>query len=268
MCVCAFPLQARGLYKGMASPLLGMAAINAIVFGVYGSCMRLMEGNSSNGPDLVKSYIAGSAAGLVQSVICCPTELIKLRMQVQGIGQDEHRPRRKLFGGSTTISSSSSSSSSYHGPWQTTKNIYHKEGIRGLYRGMGSTVLREVPAFGAYFLTYDGLCTLMASTSGQPIDQLNPFALCLAGGFSGISAWVVTYPVDVVKSRLQVDGVAGKMEYSGMVDCFRKSYHAEGPRVFVKGLNSTMLRAFPVNAATFCTVTLMLRYWQKWSPLD
>ena len=85
----------------MASPLLGMAAINAIVFGVHGSCMRLIQGDSNETPGLGKSFIAGSAAGLVQSFICCPTELIKLRMQVQGIGQEKHRPIKKLFGASS-----------------------------------------------------------------------------------------------------------------------------------------------------------------------
>ena len=247
----------------MASPLLGMAAINAVVFGVYGSCMRLFQGDSSEAPSLRNSFIAGSAAGLVQSFICCPTELIKLRMQVQGIGKEEHRPIRKLFGASSVAASS------YLGPWEMTKLIYHQEGFfRGIYRGMCVTSLREVPAFAAYFATYDGLCQLIAASSRKPVDHLGPIALCTAGGFSGIAAWVITYPVDVVKSRIQVDGAMGKKEYTGMIDCFRKSYQAEGIMVFSKGLNSTMLRAFPVNAATFCTVTLMLRYWQKWSPLD
>ena len=248
----------------MASPLLGMAAINAIVFGVHGSCMRLIQGDSNEAPSLGKSIIAGSAAGLVQSLICSPTELIKLRMQVQGIGQEEHRPIKKLFGASSVATSSS-----YHGPWKTTKLIYRQEGLfRGLFRGMFATSVRDVPSFGFYFATYDGLCQLIAAGSRKPVDNLGPIALCIAGGFSGIAAWVISYPVDVVKSRIQVDGVIGKKEYTGMMDCFRKSYRAEGIFVFSKGLNSTMLRAFPVNAATFCTVTLMLRYWQKWDPVD
>ena len=244
-----------------------MAVINAIVFGVHSSCMRLMqekEQSQSLSKNLLKSCLAGSAAGMVQTVICCPTELIKLRMQVQGIGQEKQRPVRSLFGSS----SSPSSSSSYHGPWETTKMIYRQEGYKGLNRGMVVTLWREVPAFGANFVTYDGLCWLSAAGLGKPVDQLGPVSLCIAGGFSGIMAWVISYPFDVVKSRIQVDGVLGEKQYKGMNDCFRKSYRTEGPRVFVKGLNSTMLRAFPVNAAIFCTVTLMLRYWQRWDPMD
>lgn len=40
----------------------------------------------------------------------------------------------------------------------------------------------------------------------------------------------------------------------------RQSYQAEGWRVFTRGLASTLLRAFPVNAATFATVTVVLSY--------
>ena len=247
----------------MASPILGVAVINSIVFGVHGSCMRLIQGDSNKTPGYGASLIAGSAAGFVQSFICCPMELIKLRMQVQGIGKEEHRPLRKLF------RSSSVAASSYHGPWETTKLIYSQEGFfRGLFRGMSITLIRDVPAFGSYFVTYDGLCQLIAAGSRKPVDHLGPIALCVAGGFCGAIGWLLVYPIDVIKSRIQVDGMTGKNEYTGMIDCFRKSYRAEGIMVFSKGLNSTMLRAFPVNAATFCTVTLMLRYWQKWNPLD
>jgi len=73
----------------------------------------------------------------------------------------------------------------------------------------------------------------------------------------------VTYPIDVVKSRIQVDGMMGETKYCGMIDCFQKCYHEDRDiRVFFRGFNSTMLRAFPVNAATLTTVALVLRQWR------
>ena len=55
-------LQVKGLYRGMSSPLGGVAAINAITFGVYGNAVRSMQD-----PDSIYSIaIAGSTAGLVQ----------------------------------------------------------------------------------------------------------------------------------------------------------------------------------------------------------
>ena len=127
------------------------------------------------------------------------------------------------------------------------------------------------------------------------MDDVGPVTF-LAGGVSGIVIWVVFYPIDVVKSRIQVDGMVGEVKYKGMVDCFKKSYTESkethlseddkqrmnkylrrlneklnkyetfrGCQVFFKGLTPTVVRAFPVNAVTFTTVALILRYWRNGS---
>lgn len=69
----------KGLYKGVTSPLMGVAGINAIVFGIYGNVQRRMTDADS----LRSHAIAGGAAGLFQSFICSPMELAKSRLQVK-----------------------------------------------------------------------------------------------------------------------------------------------------------------------------------------
>jgi solute carrier family 25 carnitine/acylcarnitine transporter 20/29 len=72
-------VQVSGLYKGISSPLAGVAVVNAIVFGVYGNFQRHLPR-----PDALSShFMAGAAAGFVQSFVCCPMELVKSRLQVQ-----------------------------------------------------------------------------------------------------------------------------------------------------------------------------------------
>ena len=59
----------------MSSPMSGVAFVNAIVFGVYGNVQR-----NTNDPDsLYSHFMAGAAAGLIQSVICSPLELTETR---------------------------------------------------------------------------------------------------------------------------------------------------------------------------------------------
>ena len=240
----------------MASPLLGMAAINSIIFSVYGSCMRLLESKGYTS-HFCSSLIAGAAAGTVQCVVCVPTELIKLRMQLQNIGQQEV-VHHDIF----HLSKHTSKNGSYTGPWQTVLRTYHTEGIKGLYKGTGVTVWREAPAFATYFCAYDYFREVQVNKGGS-LDDLSPLSLIIAGGASGVIGWIVTYPFDVVKSRLQCDGADGtNPQYRGMIHCFRKSFIDGGTKVFFSGLNATLLRAFPVNAATFCTVTMILRHWR------
>jgi hypothetical protein len=80
--------------------------------------------------------------------------------------------------------------------------------------------------------------------------------MLMAGGMSGVVSWVVTYPTDVVKTRIQMD-TEGK--YKGVADCIKKIYQTEGSGAFTRGLTPAVLRAFPTNAATFTVVTWIMR---------
>lgn len=221
----------------MASPLYGLAAINAIVFGVQANVQRRLSN-----PDTLSSHcLAGSIAGLSQSIICSPMELAKTRMQIQGLGESH-----KKFKCTKHI---------YTGPVDCLHKIYKMEGVKGVFRGFGLTVMRETPSFGAYFASYEWICRHFRPEDPS-IEEIGTLALLFAGGMAGICAWIVTYPVDVIKSRIQADMTH---RYKGFLDCAMQSYSAEGIQVFTKGLGSTLLRAFPVNAATFTTVAYVLR---------
>lgn len=205
----------KGVFRGVTSPLVGIAAINAIVFGVYGNCQKSFKDPNS----LTSVTIAGGVAGLVQSFICSPIELAKSRMQV---------------------------SNKYSGPLDCIRQIYANEGTRGVFRGLNITIVREVPAFGVYFLAYEIL-----TRSNEPVSTLN---MLVAGGFAGVASWGSIYPIDVIKSRMQLDGMSSQSIYKNSFDCLRKSVQADGYICLFRGLTPTLIRAFPVNAVTFTVV--------------
>lgn len=215
--------QVSGLYRGMSSPIAGVAAVNAIVFGVYGHTQRYLSE-----PDRLSAhFLAGASAGFAQTPVLSPIELAKTRLQLM-----------------------SSSESTCHGPMQCLRNIYKQEGYRGIFKGLGVTFLREGPSYGVYFVTYE---MLTRTPSKQPISTLH---MLLAGGLAGTASWVISYPIDVIKSRIQAES---SNRYSGALDCLKKSVRAEGYTCLYRGLNSTILRAFPMNAATFAVVTWTFR---------
>ena len=200
--------------------------------------------------------VAGGVAGIAQCFLCSPMELVKLRMQMQ-------TNPTEMFHWTT----SANNGRVYSDPWDATKKIIRQHGLRGYFKGLELTLLREVPSFSAYFATYEYLCRRFARYSGTgtvTTDDLSPLALCLAGGISGVVAWVLSYPVDVVKSRVQVDGMFGHRTYCSIWDCVVKSSREpEGLLVFWKGLNSAVIRGFIFNAAALPTVSLLLRYWKR-----
>lgn len=221
----------RGLYRGMSSPMLGTSAINAIVFGVYGNVQRF----SSNPDSYSSHFMAGAFAGFTQSIICSPMELAKMRLQLQ-----MDRIGAKKF----------------TGPTQCLSYIYRCEGLAGVFRGLSATALRDVPGFASYFVSYEYLMRLKK-------DPGIAYTL-FAGGTAGALSWVFAIPIDVIKSRLQADGMSGEHRlYNGMIDCARKSYQNEGTAFLMRGLSSTLLRAFPMNAVCFLVVSMTLKHWDN-----
>lgn len=226
----------------MTSPLLGLGFINAIIFGVHGNLTKRLE------PSLASQALSGAVSGCAQSLVCSPMELAKTRVQVQGQG----KKYKHMF----------EEQSRYKGSVDCLYKIFKQEGLRGCYRGMSLTMLRDIPAFAVYFGSYDGLCQLF-SKSDNPYMDLRTGHLLLAGGLSGMASWIVTYSVDVLKSRYQADGVGATNLYKNPLDCAKKTYMKDGMKVFFRGLDTALIRAFPTNAATLATVTITLRFFTK-----
>lgn len=93
----------------------------------------------------------------------------------------------------------------------------------------------------------------------RQIGTPTAFHTLVAGGLAGTVSWLLTFPMDTVKSRLQADGMSSKPVYSGMLHCARHGYEAEGLSFFSRGLSSTLIRAFVMNAATFFVVSYTLK---------
>ena len=239
MCNICVP-QVAGLYKGVLAPIVSSGLINAVVFGVYGGIMDRLQPDHST-PRFVNSLMASAAGGLVQCIIACPMELIRIRMQMQGVGE------REVFLEYSGHHSAPGAHKYYTSTWHCFRKISKNEGITGLYRGGVTTVLRDVPSFASFFVSMDYFRHLSAGFFNVHFDEVGPITLLIGGGFSGMICWFVSYPFDVVKTRLQGDGVEGS-EYKGTMDCFRKTYHSDGIRGFFKGITPTLVRAFPVNA--------------------
>ena len=72
----------------------------------------------------------------------------------------------------------------------------------------------------------------------------------MAGGIAGLSSWVIGYPIDFMKTKIQSQDLDDK-KYKGIWDCFIRHYRKRGMKAFTRGLWTVCLRAFPVNTVGF-----------------
>ena len=106
-----------------------------------------------------------------------------------------------------------------------------------MVRGLGITICREVPAFGLYFSSYE---VLVNAGKGRWKNS-TPWVFA-SGGLAGIVSWVFTYPIDVLKSRIQADHFGSAAQYRSTMQCLRASIASDGFGVLFRGMGSTVIR--------------------------
>ncbi|XP_073001138.1 mitochondrial carnitine/acylcarnitine carrier-like protein [Typha latifolia] len=224
----------RGLYKGMGAPLATVAAFNAVLFTVRGQMEALLRSEPGAPLTVNQQVVCGAGAGVAVSFLACPTELIKCRLQAQSALAD---------------SAASSGAVKYGGPMDVAKHVLRSEGgVRGLCKGLGPTLAREVPGNAAMFGVYEAVKQYIAG--GPDTSGLGRGSLIVAGGVAGASFWVSVYPTDVVKSVIQVDDYKNP-KFSGSIDAIRKILANEGVKGLYRGFGPAMARSVPANAACF-----------------
>uniref|UniRef100_A0A1B6EGU3 Congested-like trachea protein n=2 Tax=Clastoptera arizonana TaxID=38151 RepID=A0A1B6EGU3_9HEMI len=223
-----------GLYKGMAAPVAGVAPTFAISFFGFGLGKRLQQIDDGQPLTWLQLFYAGAFSGIFTTSIMAPGERIKCLLQIQQ-------------GSGETVK--------YSGPMDVVKKLYKQGGIRSIYKGSVATLLRDVPASGMYFMSYEFLQNKLKT---HPDEKLSLGKTVIAGGVTGILYWLVGMPADVLKSRLQT---ASEGTYpGGLKDVFIKLRREEGLKGLYRGFVPVMLRAFPANAACFCGFEIAMKF--------
>ncbi|KAK5112825.1 hypothetical protein LTR85_011159 [Meristemomyces frigidus] len=100
-------------------------------------------------------------------------------------------------------------------------------------------------------------------STDKPLPFIYQFA---AGAVAGVSEILVMYPLDVVKTRVQIQGrvpVPGQDHYTSMVDCFRKIVANEGFSRLYRGITAPILMEAPKRATKFAANDEWGKVWRN-----
>jgi len=227
----------KGLYKGMAAPLAGVTPMYAVCFLGFNIGKQLQQTTPNQQLTSIQLFKAGMLSGVFTTLIMAPGERIKCLLQIQAAG--------------------TAAEVKYAGPVDCMKKLYKEGGIRSIYKGTAATLLRDVPASGMYFMTYEMLKKAL-TPAGKSSSDLSPLKTIFAGGMAGVFNWLVAIPPDVLKSRFQT---APEGTYpNGIRDVFRQLLKEEGIAALYKGTAPVMIRAFPANAACFLGYEIAMKF--------
>lgn len=252
----------RGLWTGLSPNLMG----NTIAWGLYFLGYNEMKLLIQKGGDtyygkrdtkplkFVENLFAASVSGV--GVLACtnPLWVVKTRMCLQG-----------------SVSSQPTTPYHYKGVWDGMQRIYALEGLRGLYKGFGVGMLgasqgaiqlalyEELKLSYWYFKLAGGGEKYGGSTeSAMDAAAFSPTETSVLSGTAKILAAVSTYPLHLIRSRLQ-DLRPDSVRYSSTWMCVRDTWKVEGLVGFYRGLLLHVFKVTPQAIIVFVTYEEMLK---------
>lgn len=260
-----------GLYSGLKPSLVGTAASQGIYYYFYQLLKNKVEdvavarGKKGLGDGTVGmfSWLAIAAvAGSINVLLTIPIWVLVTRMQTHT--QAERKileSKRELLLKEVSRANSmevsilkdrlaklDSEKPRPYGTLQAVREVYRESDIRGFWKGLVPTLIMVCnPSI--QFMIYETLAKhLQSKRSGKELPKKNLTAVevFLLGAIAKLGATVVTYPLLVVKSRLQAKQEIGRnvmSRYTGTTDAILKMIRYEGLHGFYKGMGTKIVQS-------------------------
>lgn len=257
----------RGLYQGMTPAVIGSAVSWGGFFFVYENvkkyAQRTKGSEEQSELSSIDNFQIACASGAVMVFITNPIWLIKLRMQLQMKKASE---------------SLQTSQKPYSGVLDAAKTIIREEGFFALYKGTVPALLLTSHG-GVQFVVYEALKKhfdyrraerVKDGKKSSVLERLKKSAGHLAmGAASKIIASTTTYPLQLIKARVQQRSEFVELSSDGEVKVVRRDYHGvrrtiqkiyekEGIKGFFKGAVPNAVRVAPSAALTFVVYELTM----------
>lgn len=245
----------KALFKGLGPGLIGTVPARSINFFTYGISKDFYSKWLNNGEENAKIHLVSAAtAGIVTSTSTNPIWLVKTRLQL-----DKGKSAQDKI---------------YKNSWDCIVKILKNEGIYGLYKGLSASYLGSVEGV-LQWLLYEQIKIVLEKPNinkklmhsenkyDQNTDKWESFkkwALRSGGaGLAKFTASIVTYPHEVVRTRLRQQPVLvnGLPKYHGLFQTFAVVFREEGLRSMYGGLTAHLFRTVPNSIIMFGTWELM-----------
>lgn len=193
-------------------------------------------------PSKMVYAVAGGVSGFITRAVCQPLDVIKIRFQLQ-----------------VEPISKKSTVSKYRSMTQATQLIIQEEGFLALWKGHVPAQVLSVMYGVVQFAVFEAL--------KEQADHIKPGLAkstttnFLSGAISGCTATVISFPFDVVRTRLIAQG--NEKIYSGMSHGFVYIWQKESPYALFRGLSPTLLQIAPMAGAQFAFFTFFKQIFTK-----
>eukprot|EP01111_Echinosteliopsis_oligospora_P004092 TRINITY_DN1647_c0_g1_i2.p1 TRINITY_DN1647_c0_g1~~TRINITY_DN1647_c0_g1_i2.p1 ORF type:complete len:418 (-),score=82.67 TRINITY_DN1647_c0_g1_i2:310-1563(-) len=229
----------KGLYRGVGPTLVSVVPSISIYFTLYSEIKRQFGCTRANTPkDMALQSASAGLASSLTALVTNPLWLAKARLQTQ-----------MRTGGPPK----------YTNTFNTLQSVVREEGYRGLWKGLTASFLASSQAM-VQLPLYEKLKSHMCTTnSGNP--KKSTACYLAAAAISASLSSALTYPSEVVRARLQVQGTLPGLpcSYTGIFHALRTIFAEEGMRGLYRGMGTNLIRMTPSHAISFSAYEFLLR---------
>ena len=213
----------RAFYRGNGTNVLKICPESGIKFFAFDFFKRALAREPA-APTPAERFAAGSLAGALAQFAIYPLEITKTRLAVSAPGE-------------------------YAGILDCVTAIARKEGFAAVYAGLGTSTAGIIPYAGTDLAVYSFLKDEYARR--HPDTEPPISALLGCGAASSTAGQLVAYPMQLVRTRMQAQGIPGMPTYAGPIACARATVAAEGVRGLYRGLLPNFLKTLPAISISY-----------------
>jgi len=204
------------LYLGVVGSAIATLGVGALYFATYQAVKKpLDERLAGTTWEPAAHVVAASAGAACSAVVRVPGDTIK------------HRTQAYL----------------HPNAWAALTGIVRAEGVAGLYRGFGPTLIRDVPEIVVQFACYEALRRQLLRRRGD--SKMPTYEHVLLGAAAGSIAATCTMPLDYLKTVIQ----CGRQER--LVVVLAQTLRQEGVPGLFRGMRARVLMTSTMSAAFF-----------------
>ncbi|KAM8743397.1 calcium-binding mitochondrial carrier protein SCaMC-2-B isoform 1-T1 [Acanthopagrus schlegelii] len=209
----------RSLWRGNGINVIKIAPESAIKFMAYEQIKRLIGSNQET-LGIAERLVAGSLAGAIAQSSIYPMEVLKTRLALRKTGQ-------------------------YSGILHCAKHIFQKEGVAAFYKGYVPNMLGIIPYAGIDLAVYETLKNSWLQRFATDSADPGVFVLLACGTTSSTCGQLSSYPLALVRTRMQAQATLEGGPQMSMSGLFRHIIRTEGVKGLYRGLAPNFMKVIP-----------------------
>ncbi|XP_056135518.1 mitochondrial adenyl nucleotide antiporter SLC25A23-like [Lampris incognitus] len=214
------------LWRGNGINVLKIAPETAIKFTAYEQIKLVIRGkNETRNLKVHERFISGALAGGIAQTAIYPMEVLKTRLTLRSTGQ-------------------------YSGIADCAKQILQREGVKAFYKGYVPNMLAIIPYAGIDLAVYETLKNAWLHRNKSLTDP-GVIVLVGCGTVSSTCGQLASYPLAVVRTRMQAQALMKGDHQLSMMALFQNIVNQEGVAGLYRGLSPNLLKVIPAVSISY-----------------